>query len=233
LNALIYTVAMGDEYRRLAAMLVQSIRFNGFAGEIIALSEAPLPGPCRSIIIDRRELEALRMTGRDVLYLRTIADRFIPGFFDFDYLLHLDADVLCTGRIDGILADLAARSAIAVQRYDRPLSAVAQNFTAHDWSVVRGQPFAACGAIVGFPGGQAGRDFLRLWAFEAGARRFDDQTALNVVLHRAYSGRFDFFPGAAFWPTVENSALVHFLGYRDRMQSVFESRYAAAFPVQS
>ena len=213
---------MGDEYRRLAAMLVQSLRLNGIAGEVVALSDAPLVAPCRTITIVCRELETLRMTGRDVLYLRTIADRFIPRLFDFDYLLHLDADVLCLERIDAILDDLAARSVIAAQRYDRPLSAVAQNFTAHDWSLVRGHPFAACGGIVGFPGGQFGRDFLRLWAFEAGARRFDDQTALNVVLHRAYADRFDFFPRATFWPETRGSALVHFLGYRDRMKAVFE-----------
>jgi hypothetical protein len=233
LNALIYTVAMGEEYRWLAGMLVQSLRLSGFAGEIVVLSDAPLPGPCRTIMIDRRELEALRMTGRDVLYLRTVADRFIPGFFDFDYLLHLDADVLCTDRIDEILVDLATTSAIAVQRYDRPLSAVAQNFTAHDWSIVRGQPFAACGAIVGFPGGLIGRDFLRLWAFEAGARRFDDQTALNVVLHRAYGGCFEWFPRTIFWPIVENAALVHFLGYRDRMQPVFEKQYVESLSIRS
>ena len=232
-NALIYTVAIGDEYRRLAQMLVQSLRFNGFCGGVIVLSDSNLAAPCRTITVDRGELEALRMTGPDVLYVRTVADRFIPQFFDFDYLLHIDADVLCMARIDEILAELADRSAIAVQRYNRPLSAVGQNFTPHDWSLVRGQPFAACGAIVGFPGGQIGRDFLRVWAFESAARRFDDQTALNVVLHRAYAGNFAYFPRATFWPSVEQAALVHFLGYRDRMQSIFESRYAEALSIQS
>jgi hypothetical protein len=225
MRCLIYTVAIGDEYRGLAGLLVRSLRINGYRGEVAVLAENPLPGPCDTIVVDRAELVRLQMCGSDALYLRTVADQFIPDFFNHDYLLHLDADVLCVGNIDELLAGLASRSVVAVQKYDRPLSALGQNFTSHDWSRVRGHPFAACGGMVGFRGGLAGRDFLRLWAFEAAARRFDDQTALNVVLHRGLGGRFEFIPRAVFWPQADPSSLIHFLGYRALMPGVFEERY--------
>lgn len=225
MGSLIYTVAIGDEYRALAVLLVRSLRLNGYDGEIAVLAESSLPGRCETIVVDRAELIRLQMCGRDSLYLRTVADQFIPAFFNHDYLLHLDADVLCVGRIDEILAGLAARSVFAVQKYDRPLSAVGQNFTSRDWSRVQGHPLAACGGMVGFPGGSIGRDFVRLWAFEAAARRFDDQTALNVVLHRALQGQFDFIPRAIFWPHANDASLIHFLGYRASMPAVFEERY--------
>ncbi len=222
---MIYTVAIGAEYRSLAGVMIRSLRGHGFAGEVAVLCDAPLaipPGIAVQYEIAGDRLAAWDMAGPNAVYLRTVADQLIPRFFRHDYLLHIDADVLGTAPLDMLIEDASVIRRIGVQRYPRPLCAAAQDFTAYDLRRARDReraghrPFAACAGIVGFPGGRAGRDFLRLWAFEAAGRRGNDQSALNVVLHRAYAGSHVYLPGCTFWPDTAG-CLCHFLGSKDEM----------------
>jgi hypothetical protein len=224
-NTLIYTVAIGARYRALAGLMVQSLRRHGFAGEIAVLCDVPLDIPAASAdqyAIDADRLAALHMAGPDAVYLRTVADRFIPGFYRHDYLMHIDADVLCTGPLEVVLEDSSVIRRIGAQRYPRPLCTAAQDFSAWDLRRARAREraghfaFAACAGIVGFPGGRVGRDFLRLWAYEAAGRRVNDQSALNVVLHRAYADDHVYLPGCTFWPDT-TGCLCHFLGRKGEM----------------
>jgi hypothetical protein len=224
-NALIYTVAIGARYRELAGLMVRSLRRYGFPGGIAVLCDVPLDIP-RALAdhypIDAHRLAALDMAGPAAVYLRTIADRLIPGFFRHDYVMHIDADVLCTGRPDIILKDASVTRQVGVQKYPRPLCTAAQDFTAWDLRRARAREragqfaFAACAGIVGFPGRRTGREFLRLWAYEAAGRRGNDQSALNVVLHRAYPDDYIYLPGCTFWPDT-SGCLCHFLGRKEEM----------------
>jgi hypothetical protein len=224
-RTLIYTVAIGAHYRALASAMVRSLRRHGFDGQVAVLCDAPLD--VASDIADQHEISAdrlgeLDMCGTNAVYLRTVADHFIRHFYRHDYLLHIDADVLCTASPGPILADQDVGGRIGVQRYPRPLCAATQDFTAGDLRRVRERerrghrPFAACAGIVGFPGGRFGREFLRLWAFEAAGRRGNDQSALNVVLHRAYADDHAYLPGCTFWPD-KTGCLCHYLGRRGEM----------------
>jgi hypothetical protein len=224
-NALIYTAAIGARYRALAGLMVRSLRRHGFAGEIAVLCDVPLDIPAGfadQYAIEADRLAALDMAGPEAVYLRTVADRFIPGFFRHDYLMHIDADVLCTGPLGMILEDPSIIRRIGVQRYPRPLCTAAQDFTACDLRRARAReragryPFAVCAGIAGFPCGRVGRDFLRLWAYEAAGRRSNDQSALNVVLHRAFPDDYVYLPGCTFWPDT-TGCLCHFLGRKGEM----------------
>lgn len=224
-RTLIYTAAIGARYRALAGLMVRSLRRHEYSGKVAVLCDVPLDVPSEFAIqyaIDADRLEALEMAGPKAVHLRTVADRFIPDFFRHGYLMHVDADVLCTGPLEPILNDTSVIRRIGVQRYPRPLCTAAQDFTACDLRRTRDREraghfaFAACAGIVGFPGGAMGRDFLRLWAFEAAGRRGDDQSALNVVLHRAYRDSHAYLPGCTFWPDT-TGCLCHFLGRKDQM----------------
>lgn len=224
-STLIYTAAIGVHYRALASLMVRSLRRHGFPGEVAVLCDAPVDIPpdfAAQYVIDADRLSAMDMAGPNAVHLRTVADRFIGRFFGRGYLMHIDADVLCTGALGAILEDGSVTRQVGVQRYPRPLCAAAQDFTACDLRRVRERAraghhaFAACAGIVGFPGGRRGRDFLRLWAFEAAGRRGNDQSALNVVLHRVYAGNHVYLPGCTFWPDT-TGCLCHFLGRREEM----------------
>jgi len=225
-DTLVFTAAIGVHYRALAGLMVRSLRRHGFSGEVAVICDEPVDLPdgwASQFVVPADRLAALDMGGRNAVYLRTVADPFIPRFFRYGYIMHIDADVLCTAPLSVILEDASITCQVGVQRYPRPLCAGAQDFTAHDLRRGRERqrpgrrPFAACAGIVGFPGGTVGRDFLRLWAFEAAGRRGDDQSALNVVLHRAYADDHVYLPGCTFWPD-KTGCLCHFLGRQEEMR---------------
>ena len=167
-SSLIYTVAVGEPYRALAGLMVRSLHRFSFKAEVAVLCDEPLnisSDLMNQIIIPPGKLSDLDMAGQNVVHLRTVADRFIPGLFDHNYILHIDADVLCTGSLDAIFLDPNVTSRVGVQAYPRPLCAAGQDFTAADWrrcasrNAQERAPGRPVRGIVGFPGGRLGTIF--------------------------------------------------------------------------
>lgn len=196
----VYTVAVGVRYRAFARENAASFRARGYTGPFFAITDAPggLAG-----------VETVIAPPIDApMYLRTEAAALIPGFWGLARTyLYVDADCLCVGN------PYALAGGLRVQREVDYAGLWTGSFTGADWRADfnRCGP-AACSGVVGFANDEIGREFLSLWNFENRARRDVDQGALNVVLHRMYRGRFEYFDNVGFYGQPTAVDLVHLRG---------------------
>lgn len=209
----------------MAGMLANSLRRNGFTGRIACIAGGDVDGCERCDIPELAGSTPSTSSGQagspqadfaagKSVFLRTHGEQLIPGFFEHDYILYLDADVLAIAPLTPILDNPDVRSIVSAQCYFRPRSSCAYNFT--NWDIEQpGKRWGVCAGIVGFPGDQAGRDFYRLWHFESAGRRLQDETALNVVLHRSaaiWGTKWEYMPAVRMSSAEDRGeCLVHYL----------------------
>lgn len=98
MSNLIYTLAIGEQYRRYATIMVDSVRrFGGFDGDMVVISD---------LATEIEGAEVRRDSGTLALHVPHMA-KALHGFNagrDYDKVMFLDADVVCVNPISTLFA---------------------------------------------------------------------------------------------------------------------------------
>jgi hypothetical protein len=233
---LIYLVAVGEEFRRYAAMAITSMRkIGGWRQDVVLLSDsAEPPAGCADVMVfDMLSAAKARypwLTSRPLglHHLKTELEYHVD-LSSYEYVLYVDCDVLVTSdRLNDIVSALSREGAIVVQQ---DVVGVASGRSFAGGRILtkaeqrRWGHFAVNTGVVGFPMTPMGRRLLRDWRQLNVDQEFKsrDQGNMIALLLRRYYGQWGYLADATMGRALQRypHTFVHFTTRKKTMMELY------------
>jgi lipopolysaccharide biosynthesis glycosyltransferase len=214
------TPKWGDRFITMANTSIDSLRIQGYKGDIVAMSDQQVGIKQADVVVTQPV--PIRLTyPYDTLLMRSRIWRYVD-MSKYDYILYLDADTLANKPIDDLLKHMAKINMIGAQGEGKNLNHMGHThlgeFEEHE-KTKYGKFMAYCSGVVGWPGNELGQAFIKDWEEYCDKSKSNDQTVLNSLFYRKYTGRFCPFPGVGYHCGTQPSELVIAHFYRQRCKN--------------
>lgn len=188
-----------DRFVHMTNTMIDSARISGYKDDLVILSDQKVDIKQADLIVTDPVPNRLTYPW-DILLMRSRIWRYVD-MSKYDYILYVDADTIINKPLDDLFKHMAEINMIGAQGEGMSLNHMHKThlyeFEEHEKKKY-GKYMAYCSGIVGWPGNELGQGFIKDWEEYCDKSRSNDQTVLNTLLYRKYSGRFLPLPGVGY-----------------------------------